>query len=262
MSGAVVQSDIKSVQLPPLREDLKLLPGSPHRDGSPSWRIHDPLRNQFFEIGWLEFELLARWASGGDPEGLIEQMEEETTLSPTLAEVEELVAFLNANQLLAPGSARIRGELRTRLRRKSRPWYETLLHHYLFFRVPLVRPDAFLQRTLPAVEIFFARGFGVLVFIVLLLDLFLVMRQWHSFRESFVHFMSLKGLLYYALAGTFAKIVHELGHAYVAKRHGVRVTAKGLAFLIMWPYLYTDTAETWKLSDRRKQLQISSAGML
>ena len=262
MAATAVQTETSSAQLPPLREDLKLLPGSPHRDGSPSWRIHDPLRNQFFEIGWLEFELLVRWSANADAAGLIGQVEEETTLSPTLAEIEELVAFLNTNQLLAPGSARIRGDLRMRLRRKSRPWYETLLHHYLFFRVPLVRPDAFLQRTLPAVEIFFTRGFGVLVVLVLLADLFLVMRQWHSFRESFVHFMSLKGVLYYALAGTFAKIVHELGHAYVAKRHGVRVPAMGLAFLVLWPYLYTDTAETWKLSDRRKQLQIASAGML
>jgi putative peptide zinc metalloprotease protein len=32
----------------------------------------------------------------------------------------------------------------------------------------------------------------------------------------------------------------------------VRVPAMGLAFLVMWPYLYTDVAETWKLSDRRK----------
>jgi putative peptide zinc metalloprotease protein len=53
MAATAVQTETSSAQLPPLREDLKLLPGSPHRDGSPSWRIHDPLRNQFFEIGWL-----------------------------------------------------------------------------------------------------------------------------------------------------------------------------------------------------------------
>jgi putative peptide zinc metalloprotease protein len=35
----------------------------------------------------------------------------------------------------------------------------------------------------------------------------------------------------------------------------------GVAFLVMWPYLYTDTGETWKLGDRRKQLVIACAGM-
>ena len=50
-----------TVRLPRLREDLKLMRGPSHLDGSPSWRVQDPMRNSFFEIGWLEFELLSRW---------------------------------------------------------------------------------------------------------------------------------------------------------------------------------------------------------
>jgi len=249
-------------KLPPIREDLRLMPGPRHRDGSPSWRILDPVRNQFFEIGWLEFELLARWSQHDDAESLIAVVEQETPLSPMIEEVQDLIKFMLDNQLLAPQSTDVRKELRSRVRMKAKPWYETLLHHYLFFRMPLVRPDAFLQRTLPWVEVFFTRGFALTVVAVFLIDLFLVMREWHSFRESFVHFFSLQGAFYYALAATFAKVIHELGHAYTAKRHGVRVPAMGVAFLVMWPFLYTDTAETWKLSNRRKQLEIASAGMM
>jgi putative peptide zinc metalloprotease protein len=237
------------------------MPGPRHRDGSPSWRILDPVRNQFFEIGWLEFELLARWSQHGTAPTLIAAVAQETPLSPVPEEVDELVKFMTTNQLLAPKSVEVRKDLRARVRSKTKPWYETLLHHYMFFRMPLVRPDAFLQRTLPLVEVFFTRGFALTVLVAFLVDLFLVMREWHSFRESFAQYFSLKGAFYYALAATFAKIIHELGHAYTAKRHGVRVPAMGVAFLVMWPYLYTDTAETWKLSNRRKQLEISSAGM-
>src|SRR5258708_34037030 len=67
--------------------------------------------------------------------------------------------------------------------------------------------------------------------------------------------------LYYAIALTFSKVVHELAHAFSARRYGVRVPTLGVAFLVLWPYLYTDTGETWKLSDRRKQLVIACAGM-
>ena len=237
------------------------MPGPRHRDGSPSWRILDPVRNQFFEIGWLEFELLARWSDHQIADSLIDDVAGDTPLTPLIEEIQELIQFLATNQLLAPSNASVRGELRNRMRSQVKPWYETLLHHYLFFRVPLIRPDAFLQRTLPLVSIFFTRGFAIAVFAVFLADLFLVMREWHSFRESFVHYFSLKGAFYYAVAATFAKVIHELGHAYAAKRHGVRVPAMGLAFLVMWPFLYTDTAETWKLSNRKKQLEIASAGM-
>jgi len=34
-----------------------------------------------------------------------------------------------------------------------------------------------------------------------------------------------------------------------------------VAFLVLWPFLYTDTAETWKLANRRKQFTIAAAGM-
>jgi len=59
----------------------------------------------------------------------------------------------------------------------------------------------------------------------------------------------------------FAKVVHELGHAYTAVRHGVKVPTMGIAFLVLWPVLYTDTTEAWKLSSRRQRVEIAIAGM-
>src|SRR5690606_29872469 len=117
------------VPLPALREDLRLYPGNSARDGSPSWRILDPVRNQFFEIGWLEFELLVRWSQHRSAQSLIAAVEQDTPLSPVPEEVQELIRFMLTNQLLAPQSADVRKELRERIRSKAKPWYETLLHH-------------------------------------------------------------------------------------------------------------------------------------
>src|SRR6185436_4459867 len=90
--------------LPPIREDLRLYPGPSQRDGSPTWRVLDPIRNSFFEIGWLEFELLARWGEHRDAGSLVAQVAAETPISPSVEEVREVIGFLAANQLLAPGS--------------------------------------------------------------------------------------------------------------------------------------------------------------
>ena len=57
----------------------------------------------------------------------------------------------------------------------------------------------------------------------------------------------------------FLILLHELGHAYTAKRLGCRVPTMGVAFLVMAPFLYTDTGEVWKLSDRNKQFAIAAA---
>ncbi len=247
--------------LPRLRDDLQLYPGSPHRDGSPSWRILDPVRNAFFEIGWLEFELLARWSGHRQAGPLLAQVAAETRLAPTAEELEELIEFLATNQLLAPDSGVARDAIRRKWQSSRLTWYEYVLHHYLFFRLPLIKPDAFLSRTVGLTDLFFTRGFLLVVLVVLGIDLYLAVRQWHEFTDAFMSLLTPVGLFWYAIALTFAKVVHELGHAYAAKRYGVRVPAMGVAFLVLWPFLYTDVAETWKLADSRKQFVIAAAGM-
>ncbi len=250
-----------SALIPVLRQDLKLYEGPRHRDGSPSWRILDPVRNRFFEIGWLEFEILAHIDSCDSIESLIEKVAAETTLTPTEDEVEGFFKFLENQQLVVHEDKAGRDNLRKRWMAGDKPWYEKLFHGYLFFRLPLFRPDRFLTRTLPLAELFYTRTFALLVLLVFLADLYLIMREWDELRRSFAFFFNLQGGLFFLLAATFAKILHELGHAYTAKRYGVRVPTMGIAFLVMWPFPYTDTGETWKLADWRKQMAIASAGM-
>jgi putative peptide zinc metalloprotease protein len=258
---AVAQPTTQALALPGLREDLRLIPGEAHRDGSPSWRIVDPVRNSFFQIGWLEFELLARWREHADADSLVQAVAQQTPLEVEVHEVEELIQFLAANQLLAPGSKVAREALARRAGAKQHSWWEQLLHHYLFFRLPLFKPDAFLARTVALTDIFFTRGFLLLLIGVLGLDLYLVSREWYSFSSSMSRMLTPQAFVYYAIAVSFSKVVHELAHAYAARRYGVRVPTMGVAFLVLWPFLYTDTSETWKLADRRKQLVIASAGM-
>lgn len=252
----------KSVpKLPRLRQDLKLYPGSVNSDGSPSWRILDPLRNRFFEIGWLEFELLLRWNEHTDAAALAVQVASETTLRPSEDEVKAVASFIEFHQLAAPGDFQARDKFKQRWLRSAQPWYMKLLHGYLFIRIPLVRPERFLEATLPAVEFLFTKKFLALVVALLFVDVYLVFRDWENYKHTFLYFFNAEGLLFYALAASFAKVIHELAHAYMAKRHGVRVPTMGVALLVMWPVLYTDTSDTWKLADRKKQFAISTAGI-
>src|SRR6185369_11766517 len=176
-------------------------------------------------------------------------------------EVQELAEFLAANQLLAPHSPAARASLSRRHAGSQKSWLSQVLHHYLFFRLPIWRPDAFLARTVGLTEIFFTPGFIVLVVGLLGVDLYLLSREWYSFTDALGRMLTPHAFLYYAVAVSFSKIVHESGHAYAARRYGVRVPTMGIAFLVLMPFLYTDTGETWKLSDHRKQLVIACAGM-
>ncbi|MEJ2174171.1 MAG: HlyD family efflux transporter periplasmic adaptor subunit [bacterium] len=247
--------------LPPLRDDLRLFAAAPERDGSPAWVIQDPARNRFFRIGWLEFELLARWGAG-DAAALAQQVSSESPLAVSDEDVESLVEFLARNQLVrttsAQDSARL-GAMRTRQRPERLRW---LLRNYLFFRVPLVRPTRFLEATLPYVAFLFRPGFLAFVMAATLLGLVMAARQWDVFTHTLFDSFTLAGIIGFAGALALGKTLHELAHAYTATRYGVRVAHMGVAFMVLWPLLYTDTGESWKLADRRQRLAIAAAGVM
>jgi len=90
----------------------------------------------------------------------------------------------------------------------------------------------------------------------------MVLRQWDVFSNSFVDKLTWEGLVGFGVAMMFAKTLHEMGHALTATRYGVRVAHMGVALVVMFPMLYTDTSESWRLNNPRQRLAIASAGIL
>jgi len=121
-------------------------------------------------------------------------------------------------------------------------------------RIPLVRPDRFLTATYPYVAGLFSRTVALAILSIGLIGLYLVARQWDVFLDTFVDMFTLEGAVWFALTLGCLKVVHELGHAYTAKRFGCRVPTMGLALLVMVPVLYTDVNDSWKLTARRQRL--------
>ncbi len=258
--GGLGGPDPMTQPLPPLRDDLRLLPGPRARDGSPTYTIHDPVRNRYHRLSWQAFEMLGRWRAGTGA-ALCAAVAAETTLTPGRAEVVQLVQFLRANVLVDMQSPSDR-EMWTRQAAAMRAgWSRWLLHNYLFFRIPLVRPDGFLRRAWPLARGLYTPAVAWLMGALAVAGIFLVARQWDSFVHTFTQFSSLEGLAWMGAALVVSKILHELGHAFTAHRYGCRVPTMGVAFMVLWPVLYTDTSDGWRLTDRRQRLAIGAAGV-
>ena len=72
-----------------------------------------------------------------------------------------------------------------------------------------------------------------------------MLRQWEGFTTTFLHlFRGWEGALAVGLALLPAKVLHELGHAYAAKRHGLPVAPMGVALMVLYPVFYT-TRRAW-----------------
>ena len=249
-----------TVTLPELRPDLQLLPGPATPDGAPTWTIHDPTRHRFFRLGWAEFEYLTRWELG-DPVAIAEAVAAQTTIRARTADVLDLAGFLQHVGLTVPRGAAGLADLldeQGRGRLSAGSW---LLKNYLFLRLRLLNPDGALAALVPLTNWMFTRAFVGAMIGLALLGLYLIGRQWDGFTHSLQEMFSLEGALMVALALSAAKMVHEFGHGIAARHYGCKVPAMGVALMVLWPVLWTDTTDAWRLTDRRQRLVVDSAGM-
>ena len=247
--------------LPRLRNDLHLTEGPPAADGSPSWIIVDPLRNKYFSIEWPAFQLLSRW-SVGKASALVDKVRQETTLSIDDEDIKGLTTFLFTNSLTLDPPSGSSADYVNQLQASKPMFLVWLVHNYLFFKIPILRPTRFLRATLPYVEPLFSRTTASLVVFIGLLGLYMVGREWDEFKSTFLYFFNLEGLMFYMLSLVFVKVAHELAHAYTAVRYGCKIPTMGVAFLVMFPVLYTDTSDTWRVKSPIDRMHVGGAGMM
>ncbi len=251
---------VVDLPLPELRQDLKFIEGPVALDGSPSWTIQDKTRNKYFSIGWQAFQLLSRW-SAGQSSALVKRVNEETTLNIVDEDVKKLLLFLYGNNLTIKS---INGSSYDYLEQYSatkKSFFVWLVHNYLFFKIPLVRPTAFLRRTVVYVEPLFSNLAVTLILLAGLIGLYIVGRQWDYFFATFLYFFNIQGLGFYIVSLVIIKILHELGHAYTATRYGCKVPTMGFAMLVLFPVLYTDASDAWRIKSAKKRIHIGIAGM-
>ena len=246
--------------LPSLRSDVSIVPGRRQAGGGPSWLLFDPLRNAYFQLTRPWMELLSVWAR--DPSEVRRAMALRFGREPAENEVAALARFMMANELTVDLPAEGAGSFAARARRGRHGVVGSLVHNYLFFRLPLLRPDRFLARFWPVVRPLFTRGFVTAIAVLGLLALVLLTRQWSALVTQFQDFATFRGLALFAAALVVVKVIHEFGHAFMARRYGLSVPVMGVAFIVLMPILYTDTTHAWRLRSRRQRLLVDGAGII
>ncbi len=177
-------------------------------------------------------------------------------------ELEQMLAFLRSHDLIAALDPQQRASYAWKAAASRQSLWQMALHQYLFFRIPLWRPDAFLNRAWPWMARFGPRLLRYGLPLTLGLGVFLVSRDWQRFLATFPHLFSLGGAMAFGVALFFAKLCHEFGHAFMAKRAGCRVQSMGVAFMVLLPLFYTDVSDAWRVNDRKARLLIGAGGVL
>ncbi|WP_248745500.1 biotin/lipoyl-binding protein [Pseudomonas sp. MWU12-2037] len=249
------------MNLPSLRADLQLTAAAPALDGSPRWTLADPVRGRYFKLGVQAMRLLRHW-SLGDPTQVLQAANREPGLPLGDPELEQLLGFLRSHDLIASLDPQQRASYAWKAAASRQSLWQMALHQYLFFRIPLWRPDAFLNSAWPWLQRFGPRLLRYGLPATLGLGVFLVSRDWERFLSTFPHLFSLGGAMAFGIALFFAKLCHEFGHAFMAKRAGCRVQSMGVAFMVMLPLFYTDVSDAWRINDRKARLLIGAGGVM
>jgi putative peptide zinc metalloprotease protein len=249
------------MNLPALRADLQLSEAAAALDGSPRWTLADPVRGRYFKLGAAAIRLLRHWPLA-DAEKVLNAANQEPGLPLASHELDELLGFLRSHDLIAALDQQQRDSYAHKAAAQRQGLWQMLLHQYLFFRIPLWRPDAFLNRVWPWLERYGGRLLRYGLPLTLGIGVFLVARDWERFLSTFPHLFSLGGAMAFGIALFFAKLCHEFGHAFMAKRAGCRVQSMGVAFMVLLPLFYTDVSDAWRVKDRRSRLLIGAGGVL
>lgn len=251
--------DLESLVLSPFRKDLELFPGPDEPDGSPSFVLFDPIKGQYYKIGLAQATVMRVFKPGMTLKTLLKEVNERSSFKITN---EELTAIFQQASLLnllsVPKTSESVGEAADRAKTNIFIW---LVMHYLYIRIPLTNPDSFLTRTLHYVEPLLSKPALFLYGILSLTGLIIVGMNFERYIHTFTYFFTIEGFLGYVGALAFVKLLHELGHAYTAKHFKIHVPTMGLAFLVLFPVLYTNVTNAWRLKKRIERFAITVAGV-
>jgi putative peptide zinc metalloprotease protein len=246
--------------VPALREDIRLLRSRPSVGGAPQWVLFDPVAHAYFQIDIEAFQLIECWRDARTIDELLALVETRHGRKPDIAAAQELIRFVQQHRLADEPAGGWRGIAAARAREKESP-LRTLLHNYLFFKLPLIRPRRMLLATLPAARRLASWQVLLLMAFIGAAGAYLTSRRWDEFVGTFSDFWTPAGAAALAAALLVLKLCHELGHAYVATAKGCHVSSMGIAVMLGAPMPYTDVTDAWKLERRGSRMAIDLAGV-
>ncbi len=220
--------------------------------------VKDPVTGQFFHFDPREFSILKLLDGLRGPSEVLSAIRQ--SRPDELFSTDALLRFLAEARrnglLLLRGGAAVDPQPRDA---SSRGW------RVLAWKLPLVNPVPVLKFCRPAIERLVSWPAALAWLAVVSSALALAAGRFDDVtaRLPAAQAWSTPSMLVTILATlAVCKIVHELAHAALADRCGVRVEECGVMLFYFVPCFYCDVSDAWLLRSPRQRILISAAGML
>ncbi len=229
--------------------------------GEPVYVVRDPMTLQSHSFGVTDYEILIRLDPNRSLGEIFRELveaghldeEQEEEFYRFVAELHQM-AFLHLPVSNA-GALYRRYEARKRARRLAR------LKGIFFVQIPLLDPDAFLERTARFARPLFTRAAFALYLGILSLAGLLLARNFDDFVHPGHGILDPRNLPAVWLTLVLLKVVHEFGHAYACKLRGGRVPEMGVFLILGTPFAYVDATAAWGFVRPLDRIVVSLAGV-
>lgn len=232
--------------------------------GGAHYLLFDSLTGRSHRLNLAAAQLVAQMdgrAGFGDAwEDVVDRMGE---AGPTQEEAVRLLSDLHAQDLVITDLVPDIAERAERRSKQDRKLLKQNLMGPLSTRIPLFDPDALLRVTAPLVWPLTGKVGALLWLVFMLYAGTLALAEAEAIAGAFTDQVWTAGSIA-MIAGTYVamKTLHELGHGWVAQRHGVRIPEFGIMLLIFMPVPYVDATESARLESRWARAWISAAGIV
>lgn len=245
--------------LPRFRLDLGLYRGPDDADGSPTYNIFDPLKGQYYKITWEQFLIIQNMRTGMTLNDLYNELNLRATIKITRDDIK--IFFEDALKYNLLDIHKTPEQVSKEASLSKIGLFKSILYRYLYFRIPIIKPDDFLSKTLPYVLPFASPIALGIYFILTVLGIVLLIGRFEEYVHTFTYFFNFNGIIAYLIGIWLVKFLHEFSHAYTANYYKIHIPSMGVAVIVFWPVLYTDVTDGWKLSKRSDRMAISAAGI-
>lgn len=234
-----------------------------HNYRDQNWYIlQDPStsrQHRFSEIAYFVMGLM-------DGEKTVQQLWEQVNKvfgddAPTQDETIRLLARLHAIDVLQSDIPADSIELLERQTKHRSKWTQRVSNPFAL-KFPLVDPERFLHKFRHVAQPFFTRAALFVWIVVVIAAIVLAAANWQDLTNNIVdRVLRPENLFLLWLVYPVVKLLHELGHAFAAKRWGGEVHEMGIMLLAFTPIPYVDASSSAAFPKKSRRMTVAAAGM-
>jgi len=247
--------------LPKVRSDIEITEQVYY--GKPCYVLKDPTTLRYYRLRPPEYTIY-------------QMLDGKTTLDDVLKILAErfpdeqydrqavmnFIIMLRGASLLQGAGAESAEYLLKRKKMMKRGFFKKLQQEFLFYRIPLLDPDRmlnWLDRNLG--KFIFSRFLQVVSILIFLGALALVISNVDKFGQRNPILDPFNILMMIPIL-IVIKAIHEIGHGLTSKHFDCEVHEMGILFLVFMPCAYCDVSDSWMISQKRRRMWITAAGIV